>query len=645
LRQYFGYSEFRPGQEPLINCLLEGRDCLGIMPTGAGKSVCYQIPALLLPGVTIVISPLISLMRDQVTALTNSGIAAAFINSSLSSAEQAAVLRQLQAGYLRILYIAPERLLSQAFLDALAQTQVALVAIDEAHCVSQWGHDFRPSYLQIPQFIAALPKRPPVGAFTATATVQVRDDIVVLLRLNQPQTQISSFDRPNLRFEIARIPVSGKTDYLLEYLRESSATSGIIYCATRKVVEEVCADLIEQGFPATRYHAGLGEAERQRNQDDFVFDRKPIMVATNAFGMGINKSNVGFVIHYNMPKNLEAYYQEAGRAGRDGSPAACLLLYAPADVSTNQYLIAHSDDNTDLDPETRLALQDKAQELLRQMTFYATGNDCLRSTILRYFGEAGAVSCGNCSNCSTAFVEADITTEAQKIISCVYRLREKGRAMGKVMVANILRGSRERRLLEMRLDELSTYGIMKDTSMHRLRVIIDLLVEQDFLCLSSGEYPVLGLSGGWRELLRSDASLVMKVPKEKAGSRKDKDSGRSKERGAAGTAAGTAADWAAGGASDTAASATANGAVMPEYDYQLFQRLRELRFEIAREEQIPAYIVFSDAALREMARSLPQNDTEFLAVNGVGNVKLERYGARFTETIRDYCRESTNERI
>jgi ATP-dependent DNA helicase RecQ len=658
LRRYFGYTGFRAGQQELIEQLLRGGDCLGIMPTGAGKSLCYQVPALALAAtpaaappaevalpiaappaqkpasyaatpaqtpplarLALVISPLISLMQDQVRALQDAGVAAAFLNSTLSPSQRAQVLRLARRGYFQLLYVAPERLEAPDFLDFAREVQVVLVAVDEAHCISQWGQDFRPGYLRIPAFIDQLASRPPVGAFTATATPHVRKDIISLLHLHEPLVVATGFDRPNLHFAISR--PRDKFAHLEAFLRERANASGIIYCSTRATVEEVCEQLLAAGFAATRYHAGLGERERLTNQNDFICDRSPFMVATNAFGMGIDKSNVNFVVHYNMPMNLESYYQEAGRAGRDGTEATCLLLYAPADVQTARYLITHGQGSTE-DADARAALQEKDLELLKQMTFYATTNDCLRAFILRYFGERTAPSCDNCSNCRTAFEELDVTIEAQKIISCVYRLAQRDRSFGKSMVVDILRGSRNKRILTMRLDTLSTYGIMTDTSLHRVHLIMDHLIASDYLALSDGEYPVVLTTPTTRTLLKGDAHFVVKLPREPPAPTPEERA----ERRAAGRGGGAGRD----GRTATAASRVAASAADPA----LFEKLRALRFSLAQEAEIPAYIVFSDASLRDMTHRLPQTEAEFLEVSGVGATKLERYGAAFLACITEH---------
>jgi ATP-dependent DNA helicase RecQ len=616
LKTHFGYTSFRSGQEEVIDALLEGRDVLAIMPTGAGKSLCYQIPALLLEGLTVVISPLISLMKDQVNALWDAGVPAAYLNSSLSSGEyQDTIFRAVQGEY-RILYIAPERL-RRGFPPQLAESQrIAMVVIDEAHCISHWGHDFRPSYLQITEFIRRFAERPITAAFTATATGKVRDDIIDILNLKDPFVLTTGFNRENLYFAVQK--PKDKFQALLEYLKGRRDKSGIIYCSTRKNVEEVCQTLNSRGFAATRYHAGLDDEERHRNQDDFIYDRKTVMVATNAFGMGIDKSNVAFVIHYNMPKNIESYYQEAGRAGRDGSPAECILLYSPQDVRINTFLITNSPE----DGEER----DKAQithnlELLKAMTFYATTSDCLRSRLLGYFGEAAPNYCGNCSNCDTVFETTDITIPAQKIISCVYRLEKMGRRFGKIIVINILRGSKNEKIRSFGLNTLSTYGIMADTDAHRVRTIMDFLIDQRYLAVSGGEYPVVNLTEKSREIIFDKKPLAMMLPQEVKQSRPPE-----------------LPDDAVLQSSETVGAEFAGRSIAA--DEGLLAKLKELRTRLAQEARVPAYIIFSDAALRDMCRKIPETMEQFLNVSGAGSVKTAKYGEAFTSAIREWKKKS-----
>jgi ATP-dependent DNA helicase RecQ len=606
LKQYFGYTAFRPGQEEVIDALLEGRDVLAVMPTGGGKSLCYQIPALLLPGLTLVISPLISLMKDQVEALRSSGVRAAFLNSALSYPAYADTMNRALRGEYAILYIAPERLLRDDFRQLSTALPISLVVIDEAHCVSQWGHDFRTSYLDIAGFTGALAARPVVAAFTATATPKVKEDIPRLLKLAEPLVVSTGFNRPNLYFEVQR--PRDKYPALLECLRVRKDKSGIIYCATRDTVEDVHRRLADKDFPVTRYHAGLSDAERRENQDDFIYDRKPVMVATNAFGMGIDKSNVSYVIHYNMPKNIESYYQEAGRAGRDGEAADCILLYSPRDVWINQFLITKGGDNEIRDP----AIIAHNEKLLKQMTFYATTTDCFRSRLLGYFGEAAPSFCGNCSNCTMEFEEAAITLEAQKILSCVYRLGERGARYGKSMVAEILRGGKSEKLRRAGLDTLSTYGIMAGTDAHRLRLIIDELVRQQYL-KAEGEYPVLLLAEKSRSVLRGQTQVTMMLPKP-----------------------GTAGLGAVAGRTGKQGVLPVNSGEAPRIDETLLARLKEVRTALAKEASVPAYVIFSDAALRDMCARRPVTAAQFLEVSGVGEIKLKRYGEIFMEAIRSF---------
>jgi len=608
LKNQFGYTSFRPGQEEVIDAILSGRDVLAVMPTGAGKSLCYQIPALLLPGMTVVISPLISLMKDQVSALREAGCPAVFLNSSLSTEEYGQAMDELLSGKVKLLYVAPERLQKTEMPVLTADGNVPLVVVDEAHCVSQWGHDFRTSYLQIADFILSIDPRPIMTAFTATATVKVCTDIKEHLALRNPFFISTGFDRPNLFFEVQK-PADKKTA-LLNYLEKRRESSGIVYCATRKAVEEVCVLLCSRGFSATRYHAGLEDDERRKNQDDFLYDRKTVMVATNAFGMGIDKSNVSYVIHYNMPKNIESYYQEAGRAGRDGAPADCILLYSGQDVQINKFLISHSEDDG---PPDR-ALEAHNLELLKQMTFYSTCNDCLRHRLLAYFGETAHSYCGHCSNCLTEFTETDVSLESRKIVSCVYRLKQRNRSFGKTMIIDILRGSKNEKIRRLGLEDLSTWGIMKDTSQHRIRTILDYLIEEGILILEEGEYPVVTM-GRAGELLREEKRIVMKLPEEQKKQKHESETEPDYKR---------------------EAGKTTGASLSFDVDEELLNALKKLRKEIASEEAVPAYIVFSDASLRDMCRKKPVSLVQFSGVNGVGRFKLEKYGEAFTELIRKY---------
>ena len=598
LKQYFGHSSFREGQGELIDNLISGRDVIGIMPTGAGKSVCYQIPALMLEGVAIVISPLISLMKDQVNSLTEAGIKAAFLNSSLAQWEYYDILDRAGHGEYKILYVAPERLSAENFVEFAKHTEISLVIVDEAHCVSQWGQDFRPSYLKIVDFINALPKRPAVGAFTATATRQVRDDISGILQLKNPFVVTTGFDRSNLYFEVQQ--PKDKMAELYRLMERYKNQSGIVYCISRKNVEEVCEKLCGAGYDATRYHAGLNDEERRRNQEDFIYDRKRVMVATNAFGMGIDKSNVSFVIHYNMPKNMESYYQEAGRAGRDGSPAECVLLYGKRDVRTNEFLIDKSE-NSELDEEQSEQIKQLDRERLKLMTYYSTTSDCLRQYMLRYFGERAPDHCGNCSNCNAGYEMTDITLAAQKIVSCVYRLEQRNRRVGASTIVEILRGSKSRRMTENGFETLSTYGIMSDSNTSSLRRIVEFLIRENYLAETGEEYHVVEMTEKSRTVIKPAAPIRMKTPKIEENKEKE--------------------------------------VRQPPVSSELLDRLKQLRHKLANSERVPAYVIFTDAALMDMCRKLPQSKAEFLNISGVGEVKLNKYGDKFMEVIGSWKKE------
>lgn len=607
LQRYFGHASFRAGQEEVIDAILQGRDVLGIMPTGAGKSVCYQLSAMLLSGLTIVISPLISLMKDQVDSLLQVGIPAAYINSSMTLEDYQMVMFQARQGRYRILYVAPERLQTESFLAFAARASIQMVTVDEAHCVSQWGQDFRQSYLGIAEFLQMLPNRPIVSAFTATATKQVSSDICRLLQLQNPFQITTGFDRKNLYFAVQN--PRNKENALLEILQERRGKSGIVYCLARKTVEELCEMLCEKGFPATRYHAGLPQAERAANQEDFLFDRKSIMVATNAFGMGIDKSNVSFVVHYNMPKDLESYYQEAGRAGRDGEPADCILLYSGRDVRTNTFLIEQAREVSDLqDFQQREQWIARSKERLKSMTIYATMTDCLRSYMLRYFGERSPQCCGHCSNCQGTFETKDITLEAKKIISCVYRGLQHHYHLSRTMTADILIGSERQIILEMRLNQLSTYGIMRDCTARQVIQMIDALLDMHILVLQPyKDYQMLQITQAAAEVIRGKQKVEWKKRKEEK------------------------RVWVQESVSPSAGVEEA-----------LFQRLSDLRTKLAEEENVPAYIVFSNASLRDMCRKKPKNMEAFRRIAGVGVIKSQKYGMTFMKEIAAYCAEQTS---
>lgn len=605
LQQYFGHASFRTGQKQAIDAILSGRDVLAVMPTGAGKSVCYQISALLLRGVTIVISPLISLMKDQVEALRQVGIPAAYVNSSITQEEFYHTVQMVQQGQCRILYVAPERLMTDSFFRLTQQVPVSMIAVDEAHCVSQWGQDFRQSYLDIPVFMEQLPARPICTAFTATATKQVEADIARILKLQEPEIIHTGFDRKNLFFGVRR--PNNKMRELFQLLRENDGKSGIVYCSTRKAVEEVCDALRENGFPATRYHAGLSDTERAQNQDDFLYDRQPIMVATNAFGMGIDKSNVSFVIHYNMPKNMESYYQEAGRAGRDGQPADCILLYSGQDVRMAEFLIerSHEAEDETIDEATRQQLIARDRERLKQMTFYCTTTECLRHYILRYFGENSPISCGHCSSCDTNFEEVDATMDARKILSCVYRLDERGRAFGKNVVSAILTGSKNEKITQFHLDTLSTYNIMPDSTAVYVRRLIDMLLERGHLIADPDRMNVLVLTRSGNALMRGRGEFRVKLPKEKK-----------------------------------LAAAKQYAALAEDVDEKLFDALRDVRTRLAARAGVPPYVIFSNATLADMAAKQPSSEFDLLSVRGVGDAKARRYGKEFLAAIQKYRDEN-----
>ena len=615
--------------------MLAGHDVLGVMPTGAGKSVCYQIPAALSPGATLVISPLISLMRDQVDALNDLGMPAAFINTTQTPDEQAMVFAQAAAGQIKLLYVAPERLETGRFRDFAARTPISLIAVDEAHCVSQWGQDFRSSYLGIGDFIAGLPQRPPVGAFTATATERVRRDIVGLLGLRNPAVTVTGFDRPNLYFDVVKLETKYKAAWVARYVADHPDESGIVYCATRKTTEALADTLNQMGHPAVAYHGGMSPDAREVAQRDFITDKVPVVVATNAFGMGIDKSNVRYVIHHNLPESIEAYYQEAGRAGRDGEPSRCTLLWNESDIVTRRRLLDNDYENERLTPEEQEIVRQSKRRLLDGMVGYCRTTDCLHRYMTRYFGQelspnAGSAAgediaadssqsgrCGACSNCESTFETIDVTRVAQAISRCVH---DAGQRVGSGKIVKILRGSRAQDLAWLNPERMPTFGMLKDVNEARVRDVLSQMATDGYLSIAEGRMPIVMFGARAAETAAPDFHYEIKRVERKSAAA---GSGRS------------------GGVADTADSANVPGDALGSYipnddEESLFQKLRELRRTIAQEIGKPPYIVFSDKTLRDMARIKPVTDAQFLAVNGVGQHKLDLYGQRFIQTIASF---------
>lgn len=634
LKKYFGYDSFKPGQEETVASILAGRDVLAVMPTGSGKSVCYQVPSMLLSGITLVISPLISLMQDQVKSLNEAGIHAGYINSSLSEMQIAKVYQNAAEGVYKILYVAPERLESEEFLFFAHRAGIAMVTVDEAHCISQWGQDFRPSYLKIVDFIDSLKKRPVVSAFTATATDEVKTDIACVLKLKDPKIVVTGYDRENLFFEVE--PVKRKDDYVLDYIKKHPDECGILYCSTRKNVDALHELLVSSGVPAARYHAGMRTEERKKNQDDFIYDRAQVIVATNAFGMGIDKSNVRYVIHYNMPQSMENYYQEAGRAGRDGETARCILLFSPQDIRINQFLLEHKDFSEIAEEDEELIRQRDAKRL-QIMVGYCRTTGCLRNYILDYFertefgsggllsetgssnqnlsgaggsgaGKSGGIRkepCGNCGNCQGSFSMTDMTEDAKQVINCVYEARGR---YGLNVILGTLHGAKRARLKELGTVSYRTYGALKDRSEPELRLLISQMLMDGYLYQTADKYSVLRL-GNIDPLKDPDTRVLVRARKEEEPQQKKKSYKKSTD-------------------------------ALTKAGYDLFDRLRALRLSIAREAGIPPYIVFSDKTLIDMSVKAPKDREEMLAVSGVGEVKYERYGERFLEEIALFLEEN-----
>lgn len=600
LKVLFGYDAFRPGQESVIDSILSGKDVCAIMPTGAGKSVCYQIPAMLLSGITLVISPLISLMQDQVKALNEAGIAAAFINSSLSERAFHETVRKTRNGDYKILYVAPERLVTEGFMELAKTIEISMVTVDEAHCISQWGQDFRPSYMNISQFVDMLGKRPVVSAFTATATENVREDIICTLGLQDPFVLVNGFDRENLFFQVEK-PKS-KEQYILDYVASHESESGIIYCATRKNVDNLYNLLESKGFSVAKYHAGMGTEERKRMQDDFVFDFTSIVVATNAFGMGIDKSNVRYVIHYNMPQSMENYYQEAGRAGRDGLEAKCILLFSAQDIVINRLLLEHKE-MTDLSPEELATVKERDMQRLQSMERYCYTTECLRNYILKYFGEKPEKPCGDCGNCLHTFETLDMTDAAKQIINCVYESRQR---FGKTIIIDTVAGAKTARLAEIGAVNYKSYGVLASINKKLIRRLVEQMVAEGYLRV--GDYQVVKL-GNFQTLKDPETTVMVKITDDdKLPQRAEKPKKKTNGKDAL-TAAG----------------------------FKLFDKFRELRLQIAREENMPPYIIFSDKTLIDMAVKMPRSKSEMLEVSGVGENKYGKYGERFLRVIEENC--------
>ena len=626
LKQYFGYDSFRKGQSDIIEAILQGQDALAIMPTGAGKSVCYQVPAMLLSGITIVISPLISLMQDQVKSLNEAGINAAYINSTLSEQQMYKALDYAAQGKYKIIYVAPERLETMSFMTFAQKADISMVTIDEAHCISQWGQDFRPSYLKIVDFIDSLPERPVVSAFTATATSEVKTDIECILKLKSPKLVVTGFDRKNLYYSVEHLSGKKKDAYIAAYIKEHMDESGIIYCATRKNVDKLYDEFSSLGISVTKYHAGLDNETRKQNQDDFIYDRVQVVIATNAFGMGIDKSNVRYVIHYNMPQSMENYYQEAGRAGRDGGESQCILLFSAQDVIIDKFLL-DSKEFEGVEDEDRSVIRERDLHRLHTMEMYCKTTECLRNYILSYFGEKTGEPCGNCGNCNNEYEQIDMTADAKWVINC---LAETHGRFGLSIVLGTLLGAKRARLKEVGALNYKSYGKLSNRKEAELRLLIDQMINAGYVIQTDGEYSVVRM-GDISPLRDENTHVYIKKAKKTYASELLKGGGQTGGEAVSGNAS-------AGTAGSRPASRTRKKSTdsLTAAGYELFERLRALRLVIAREEGVPPYIIFNDKTLIDMCEKLPVDADTMLSVSGVGQNKLMKYGSRFTEEISTF---------